>query len=76
MGVEACPECGALTKVYSDRHRSHEDGCSLARHCRKCNQQMTKKNTERYLSPTLCDVCEWHERDDLAWLSGTGRFAQ
>jgi hypothetical protein len=30
MGVEACPKCGHLTKVYADQgNRRHHDWCPL-----------------------------------------------
>ena len=44
--------------------------------CSECDAPLTAETTTHYKSLSVCDLCEWKIRDDLAWLTGTGRFAQ
>jgi len=46
-------------------------------HCQDCSQLLTDKNQRnKNTLSILCDSCDARDRDDLAWLTGTGRFSQ
>lgn len=42
--------------------------------CQDCEVLLTPGNRAKYLQ--LCNCCDTRDRDDLAWLTGTGRFGQ
>jgi hypothetical protein len=53
---------------------------ATARKCRRCKTVITPQNTGRYTNAhrvsDTCDVCDHIIWDDIAWMTGTGRFAQ
>lgn len=48
--------------------------------CERCGIPITEANAKRFPRAwsitSCCDSCHYVVMDDLAWLTGTGRFAQ
>lgn len=42
--------------------------------CEDCGKELTEENKAKYLD--LCKTCDAIDRDNLAWLTGTGKYAQ
>lgn len=45
--------------------------------CEDCAVELTEENQKNSKTlKTLCDLCDAMDRDRLAYLTGTGRYAQ
>ena len=68
MGLEACPSCGALTRVYADAgDRRHEPDCPLGRPPEVCFSCNGTGGGERLMD--LFGQVDWIE---CGWCRGTG----
>jgi hypothetical protein len=73
MAVEACPECGRLTRVYADAgERNHNPGCSMAKRWRRGEQPWVDPETKG----TLVDpwLAAYAQDDNVYWATETGHI--